>query len=138
LGHIVGGRKNIRIKDVAVFGEELFDKRKEAMTFETLTRRYQIGKSRAQRILKRGVQGHLFFTPRRTNPQKYYPESRHYAVVEYLNNREKVLKDTTGTRQTIDTTLTTTNHTTGTNCNTNTNYPLSNCLESQSNHCSAS
>ena len=102
------------------------------ITFETLTRRYQIGKSRAQRILKRGVQGHLFFTPRRTNPQSYYPESRHYGVVEYLNNT-RVLEGTTGTRQTTYTTHTThTTNTTGTNYNTDTNYPpLSNCLEYQ-------
>ena len=117
---------------MVVFGEELFDKRKEGITFETLTRRYQIGKSRAQRILKRGVQKHLFFTLRRTNPQKYYPESRHYAVVEYLNNKGRVLKETTGTRQTTHTTYTShTTNTTGTNYNTNTNYPLSNCLEYQ-------
>ena len=118
---------------MVVFGEELFDKRKEGITFETLERKYQIGKSRAQRILKRGVQGHLFFTPRRTNPQIYYPESRHYGVVEYLNNKGWVLKETTGTRQTTQTHTTHISNTTntGTNYNTNTNYPLSNCLEYQ-------
>ena len=57
--------KHIRKKDLVVMGEELFDKRKEGITLETFTRRDQIGKSRAQRILKGGVQKHLFFTPRR-------------------------------------------------------------------------
>ncbi len=65
LGHIVGGRKNIRIKDVVVFGEELFDKRKKGMVFENLVDKYGIRKTRAQRILKKGVQKHLFFAPRR-------------------------------------------------------------------------
>lgn len=129
LDHVVCGTKRIGKKDLVVFGEELFDKRKEGITFETLTRRYQIGKSRAQRILKRGVQGHLFFTPTRTNPQKYYPESRRYAMVEYLNNKGMVLKETTGTTHTTHTSPT--SNIRGTNCNTNTNYPLSSCLEYQ-------
>jgi hypothetical protein len=124
LDHVVCGTKRIGKKDVVVFGEELFDKRKEGITFETLERKYQIGKSRAQRILKVGVQKHLFFTPRRTNPQRYYPESRHYPVVEYLNNKGRVLNETTGTRQTTYPTYTShTSNITGTNCNTNTNYP---------------
>ena len=61
----------------------MFDKRKEGITFRNLADKCGIGKTRAQKILKVGVQKHLFFTPRRTNPQRYYPESRHYAVVDF-------------------------------------------------------
>ena len=129
LDPIVCGTKRIGKKDVVAFGEELFDKRKEGITFETLTRRYQIGKSRAQRILKVAVQKHLLFTHRHTNPQKYYPESRHYSVVRYLNNKGRVLKETTGTTHTTYTSHT--SNITGTSYNIDTNYPLSNYLEYQ-------
>lgn len=62
-----------------------------------LESKYHITKRRAQRLLKRGLQNKLLFTPKHTNPQLYYPESRHFEVVEYLNDLEKSPKDTTGT-----------------------------------------
>lgn len=33
------------------------------------------------------------------NPQEYFPESRHFQVIEYLNKLDNVPKDTTGTSQ---------------------------------------
>jgi hypothetical protein len=97
LGHVPRGRTNLRLTDVLAFVEKRFDECKEGTKFENLEKKYSLGKIRAQKILKRGVQKGFLFTSRRTNPQKYYPESRHYSVVEYLNNRENVPNHTTGT-----------------------------------------
>ncbi len=103
-------RKNVRLKEAAAFAEERFDQLKKGTDFQNLEIKFHIHKNRAQRILKMGVQKKIFFAPRRTNPQMYYPESRHYGVIEYIN-KENVLKDTTGIKHS--------------------KYPLSSCLEYQ-------
>ena len=82
---------------VVDFIEKRFDKSKESTKFEDLERAFGIGKARAQRILKRAALIRVLFSPSRTNPQKYYPESRHFEVIEYLNNKKYVPRDTTGT-----------------------------------------
>ena len=97
LGHISLGRQSVRLNDVKSFVEEQFDRYKKGTNFKNLQTKFGIGKSRAQRILKRGKRKRLFFTPMRKNPQEYFPESRHFPVTEYLNKLNNVPKDTTGT-----------------------------------------
>lgn len=110
LGHVYT-RRNIRSSKLVVFVEQRFDKIKEGTKFVDLEQTFGIRKARAQRLLKGAKLNGILFCPRRTNPQKYYPESRHFEVVQYLNNKEFVLKDTTGT--------------------SHPQQPLSNCLEHQ-------
>jgi hypothetical protein len=76
---------------------ERFDRLKRGTNFQNLQVKFDIGKPKAQRILKRGTQRRLFFSPVRKNPQEYFPESRHFQVTEYLNKLNNVPKDTTGT-----------------------------------------
>ncbi len=109
LGPVCSRRTNIHLSRVIDFVEKRFDKSKESTKFEHLERTFGIRKARAQRILKTAVLSRVLFSPCRTNPQNYYPESRHFQVIEYLNNKESVLKDTTGT--------------------SHSQQPLSNCLE---------
>jgi hypothetical protein len=97
LDYIPPGRQNIRLNVVKNFVEERFDRWKKGTSFENLEAKFSIGKPRAQRILKRGKEKHIFFAPRRKNPQEYFPESRHFQVIEHLNKLNNVPKDTTGT-----------------------------------------
>jgi hypothetical protein len=97
LVHIPHGQQNIPLKDVEDFLVERFDKCKKGTDFRNLRTKFGIGKSRAQRILKRGKKKRLFFSPVRKNPQEYFPESRRFQVVEYINKSNNVPKDTTGT-----------------------------------------
>jgi len=99
LGHIPPGRQNIPLKAVNTFLEERFDRFKEGTDFQNLEIKFDIGKRKAQRILKRGKEKKVFFTPLRKNPQQYFPESRRYKVTDRFNNLNNVPKDTTGTRQ---------------------------------------
>ncbi len=98
LGHIRHGQKNVKLNDVKKFVEERFDRWKEGTNFEKIKIKFDTDKSRAQRILKRGTQKGLFFTPLRKNPQQYFPESRHFEVIEYIYKENNVPKGTTGTR----------------------------------------
>lgn len=107
-GHVSPIRKNIKLLNVVAFVEKCFDERKEGTSFANVENEFRINKARAQRILKIATQKQFLFTPGRKNPQKYYPDSRHYAVIEYLNNKENVPKQTTDAKS-----------------------PISNCLEYQ-------
>lgn len=98
LDHIPHGRQNVPLKDVKAFLEERFDRFKVGTDFTDVKKKFGTGKRRAQRILKRGKQKRIFFTPTRRNPQQYFPESRHYDVIEYINKLNNVPKGTTGTR----------------------------------------
>lgn len=79
------------------FVEQRFDLCKKGTNFENIVVEFGTGKSRAQTILKRGKQKELFFTPVRKNPQEYFPTSKRFEVIEYINNQKNVPKDTTGT-----------------------------------------
>jgi hypothetical protein len=97
LDHSTTSRQKIKLGDVKNFVEKRFDRLKEGTTFANLEKEFGVSKPWAQRILKRGTQMHVFFTPIRKNPQLYFPESRHFEVIEHINNRKNVPKDTTGT-----------------------------------------
>jgi hypothetical protein len=101
-------RKNIPLKEIINFSVNNFDKWKKGTNYSMLEGEFHTSKRKSQRMLKRGVQQRLLFTPKRTNPQLYYPQSRHFEVVKFLNN---VPKETTGT--------------------TNSKQALTNCLELQ-------
>ena len=96
-GHIPHCGHNIPLKDVKAVLEQRFDKFKEGTDFQDLELEFDIGKAKAQRILKRGKEKKIFFTPMRTNPQQYFPESRHFKVTEYLDKLNNVPEGTTGT-----------------------------------------
>jgi hypothetical protein len=97
LGHFYRCRKNIQLKDVIAFVEKRFVSMKLGTNFQNLQVEFDIGKRRAQRILKRGTEGRLFFVPVRKNPQEYFPTSKRFEVTEYINNQHNVPKGTTGT-----------------------------------------
>jgi hypothetical protein len=90
-------RKKIKLGDVKNFVEKRFDRLKKGTTFANLEKEFGVSKRWAQRILKRGRQMGVFFTPVRKNPEEYFPESRHFKVIEHINNQKNVLKGTTGT-----------------------------------------
>lgn len=95
--HIPQPRRGyVKLKEAEAFVQGRFDEKKDGTDFENLVAEYGIRKARAQRILKRGVHRNSFFTHGRSNPQKYYPESRHFDVIEYLK-KKNVPIDTTGT-----------------------------------------
>ena len=96
LVHIPSRKKYIRLEDVMRFIEDRFEKRKKGTKFADLEKGFGIRKARAQRILKRAAEKkHLFSYPVRTNPQSYFPQSRHADVVLYFKNSRNVPKDTT-------------------------------------------
>lgn len=97
LDHLARGRRNIRLEDVKNFLEGRFDRYKKGTDFANLESEFDITKDKAQRILKRGKEKRLFFTPRRKNPQQYYSESQHFEVIDLINNQNYVLNGTTGT-----------------------------------------
>ena len=103
-------RKYLKLQDVINFAEEYFDKTKKGINFSLLQRKFGIIKSKSQRILKRSRANHLLFTPKHSIPQMYYPESRHFDVIEHLK-KENVPLNTTGT--------------------TNSKSPLSDCIQHQ-------
>jgi len=79
---------------INAFVEKRFDNRKKGTTFTDIESRFGISKFKAQRILKRGIKLRLLFTMGRTKPQIYYPESRHFDVIEYYKTKT-VPNDTT-------------------------------------------
>lgn len=96
LVHIPSRKKYIRLEDVMRFIEDRFDKKKKGTKFADLEKGFGIRKARAQRILKRAAEKkHLFSYPARTNPQSYFPQSRHADVVMYFKNNRNVPRDTT-------------------------------------------
>ena len=104
-------REYLKLQDVIKFAEEYFDKTKKGINF-SLQRKFGLSKSKAQRVLKRSRTNHLLFTPKHTIPQVYYPESRHFDVIEHLKNKNVPI-NTTGT-------------------NSNSKSPLANCIENKS------
>jgi hypothetical protein len=81
LDHLIRKKKNIKLIDVVRFSELRFDLWKKGTTFGDLETKFGVNKRRAQRTLKRAVQNGSLFTQGRTNPQSYFPQSRHFEVV---------------------------------------------------------
>jgi hypothetical protein len=99
LDYLFHGRRNIRMIDVKIFVEERFDRWKLGTDFTNIQNKFNAGKGKAQRILKAGREKGIFFAPTRKNPQQYFPESRHFDVIEYINKTINVSIGTTGIGQ---------------------------------------